>query len=1193
MHIKGITIDGFKSYAQRTEINGFDVQFNAITGLNGSGKSNILDAICFLLGITNLSQVRATNLQDLVYKNGQAGINKATVSITFDNSNKEQSPIGMEAHNEITITRQIVIGGRNKYLINGVNAQNVRVSDLFRSVGLNVNNPHFLIMQGRVTKVMNMKPPEILSMIEEATGTSMYESKKESAQRMIEKKENKLTHINRTLNEEITPTLQKLRDERSSYLEYQKIQREVERFSRLRIAHQFLVADQIASSASDEIEKMNEKKAKIENEQDELQVRYEVMGKEIAELENSLDNEAGNKLKDLENVLGDKEKVDAKAHANLRNQKEIINEQNKALKNLEKNKAECQTTVAANKQKCIKTEEECKVAEQESTKHTNEFSSAQKHFEAVTAGLANADNGQESSWNAQLLQAKKDISQLQTDKKQSEMKLKHIKNELKSKQSELKKTDATYKVDEDVLKKAQGVHSELLAELQKLNYEEGLKEELNKRKRDLANKIAHLRKEVQNVYNKFPSLQFHYKDPEKNWDRNRIKGMVAELLDIEDPKYATALEIVAGRRLYNVVVDNHVTGSMLLKQGQLRRRVTIIPLNKVAARSLTTEKINHAKALVGKDNAHLALSLVSGGKEISKALEYVFGTTIVCNNMDCAKKVAFDPKIKARTVTLAGELFDPSGTLSGGSRPRNNSVLAELKKTKSCKEELTQAEMDLRKLEVKLSNESNKAERYRELRNQVDLKEREIKMLQQRLAACTHGQILEQINSLETTKASCEETLSTFQEKMANYQTQVKELERKLADAPAERERELKKAQTEMNKAGKQAEKSNQAAEAKREELNTLKMEIDELEEEFKQYENQITNADEKIKHAKEVFETLNETAKVSSESVKSAKKDLQKQRDYVQSANRDIKRRVKERALILGEVGSCQKRLEHQESAITKHIRDSKDATNKVAAMLEEYEWIENEKSLFGKSGSPYDFQANPPKEVSRRLEKLEETLEKLKNSVNMRAMSLLGKAEEKYNELIKKKKIVENDKAKIQKTIEELDQMKNEAVTKAYAQVNKNFGTIFSTLLPGATAKLAPTEGSNVLAGLEFQVGFGDVWKTNLNELSGGQRSLVALSLILAMLLLKPAPIYILDEVDAALDLSHTQNIGGMLREHFKHSQFIVVSLKDGMFNNANVLFRTRFLDGVSTVSRYTQSSSNKTSSNTLQLNNKQKKK
>lgn len=116
--------------------------------------------------------------------------------------------------------------------------------------------------------------------------------------------------------------------------------------------------------------------------------------------------------------------------------------------------------------------------------------------------------------------------------------------------------------------------------------------------------------------------------------------------------------------------------------------------------------------------------------------------------------------------------------------------------------------------------------------------------------------------------------------------------------------------------------------------------------------------------------------------------------------------------------------------------------------------------------------------------------------------------------------------------------------------------------------------TDTGLLLDGLQVRVAFGDVWKESLTELSGGQRSLVALSLILSLLLFKPAPIYILDEIDAALDLSHTQNIGQMLKAHFKQSQFIVVSLKEGMFNNANVLFKTAFVDGVSTVKRYAQS-------------------
>ena len=192
----------------------------------------------------------------------------------------------------------------------------------------------------------------------------------------------------------------------------------------------------------------------------------------------------------------------------------------------------------------------------------------------------------------------------------------------------------------------------------------------------------------------------------------------------------------------------------------------------------------------------------------------------------------------------------------------------------------------------------------------------------------------------------------------------------------------------------------------------------------------------------------------------------------------------------------------------------------------------------------------------------------------INKKVMNMFDKAESEYNQLTEKKRIVMNDKESIEKVIAELDEKKRETLEKTWIKVNKDFGSIFSTLLPGTTARLVPPEGETFMEGLEVRVAFGDVWKESLSELSGGQRSLLALSLILALLLFKPAPIYILDEVDAALDLSHTQNIGRMIKAHFPHSQFIVVSLKEGMFNNANVLFRTKFVDGVSCVSRTSSS-------------------
>ncbi|BFU20457.1 recf recn smc domain containing protein [Entamoeba histolytica] len=167
-------------------------------------------------------------------------------------------------------------------------------------------------------------------------------------------------------------------------------------------------------------------------------------------------------------------------------------------------------------------------------------------------------------------------------------------------------------------------------------------------------------------------------------------------------------------------------------------------------------------------------------------------------------------------------------------------------------------------------------------------------------------------------------------------------------------------------------------------------------------------------------------------------------------------------------------------------------------------------------------------------------------------------------------RKHIIETDKDKIVKVINDLDEKMKDAIQEAYEFVNVKFGSIFSSLHPGASAKLVPYDGRSIFNGIEARVRLGDMWKESLIELSGGQKSLLALSLILAILLYKPSPLYILDEVDAALDVSNTQNFGGMLREHFKASQFIVVSLKSGMFDNANILFNTKVINNISSVTR-----------------------
>lgn len=174
----------------------------------------------------------------------------------------------------------------------------------------------------------------------------------------------------------------------------------------------------------------------------------------------------------------------------------------------------------------------------------------------------------------------------------------------------------------------------------------------------------------------------------------------------------------------------------------------------------------------------------------------------------------------------------------------------------------------------------------------------------------------------------------------------------------------------------------------------------------------------------------------------------------------------------------------------------------------------------------------------------------------------------EARETELLDEIRTIKEDKLKLTESMQILDQKRIETIEQVWQKVSADLGAIFSSLLPRASAELMPV-GNFLEEGFQIRVKLGNTWKEGLTELSGGQRSLVALSLILALLQYHPAPIYILDEVDAALDAHHTKNIGHIIKTRFKTAQFIVVSLKDDMFTNANKIFQTQFVEGKSTVS------------------------
>ena len=173
------------------------------------------------------------------------------------------------------------------------------------------------------------------------------------------------------------------------------------------------------------------------------------------------------------------------------------------------------------------------------------------------------------------------------------------------------------------------------------------------------------------------SLKFDYRDPWAGFDRSAVKGLVANLIDVRDKAHNTAIEVTAGGRLYNVVVDTEKTGAALLQSGGLKRRVTIIPLNKIQASMVDAGRQQRAQQ-ISHGSASVALELIGYDPEVEAAMKYVFGRTFVCPDGDTAAKVAYDRQIECKTVTLGGDEYSPAGTMTGGAKGNLGNTLVVL-----------------------------------------------------------------------------------------------------------------------------------------------------------------------------------------------------------------------------------------------------------------------------------------------------------------------------------------------------------------------------------------------------------------------------------------------------------------------------------------------------------------------------------
>ncbi|CDJ67705.1 structural maintenance of chromosomes protein, putative [Eimeria necatrix] len=1166
MYIHELILDGFKSYSSRVVVGPLHPQFNAITGLNGTGKSNILDAICFVLGISNHSLVRVARLEDLVYKQGQAGITKATVTIKLKNDpNQTNNPLPppYKEMREISITRQIIIGGRDRYLLNSRIAQVKEIKDFFQCCQLNINSPHFMIQQGKITKVINMKPKELLGLIEEVSGTRMYELKRANAVKMVEKKEQKLQEIQSILSEEIQPNVERLQREKADYQNYVNLKEALHHFQRFDTAYRYFCAKQTVQQGMEAF-------AELQRERSTLVAELEAADRQREEAEKQLEAlevaraEKDAPLRMLRKRKEETEKALSRLQAETRSCKRdldmlhiSVKEQDKEVQRLEKsleNRRSSRSMEAAQAEQLAEEVERLRSELKEKSEKLQAVSSGGVGASGSIRDLLKTSRSEEARLEAQ------DFSILQE--------ITYLKSELEAITEKEKNLCSDRALMENSVQEQRSRINELKCQIEALGNSDKPASAIQSALAELQEKQRAFCLEAQEAMQELRSwAKIDVRLP-KGIDPSRFAGQIFELVSLKQ-EYATfskamqvrgkprkkaitykgcenvsswrhSTHVLVGGKLEYIVVSDKDASKAIFKENnfaQGRRRVTLLPLSDChVGRVCDKQALMANRRLVGlppDDTSGVLRCLDMVEYDVrrhSKVAEYAFGGGLICRSAAIAQKITYQKNCRLAfpTATAEGDVFQTGGIMAGGSVRDVRQTMLTWKRYKDAVTSAEEVAVRIRALETELAPLQAREQQSESLRKSLRLAENQLRNTERLLGSSDAGSCRARMEEVQKLLWEKEQLKREVEVKRREAQNTILRLETEIHDIETNKD----KIEATLSKAVKALRTQLKQSEGRLEELqlktSDVRLQLQTMQQELEGARSDLASRIEKVgqqqqqldaKYA-ELKEKISEQDKIEAELMEQAteaQKECQQQNRAADTLKRVAK--AKEAKSIA---------LKKLDLAARDREKTLSSAREDVKNLLSAHEWLVAEEPKFNQTGTPYDFKQLRPETARQRIQQLKADIDRLRKNVNSSAGTLLEKTEAELQILLSRKAQVEADREKIREVIASLDEKKQKSLGNTWRLVDGNFAAIFEQLLPNAQAKLVQVDPDDLMKGLEMKIAFHHKWKDSLSELSGGQRSLLALSLILALLKVKPAPVYILDEVDAALDLSHTQNIG-----------------------------------------------------------------
>lgn len=1145
MYLKALEINGFKSFANKTVVE-FDNGITSIVGPNGSGKSNILDAILWVLGEQSYKNIRAKESSDIIFSGSKSRKPKsmAEVSLIIEN---EDRYLDID-FSEIKITRRIFKSGENEYLLNNKKVRLKDINNLFIDTGIG-KQAYSIIGQGRVERIISSSPMELKEIIEEAAGVKRAKNEKEISEKKLKEVKNeieKIDYVEKDLEVRVN-YLKKESEKARLFKSYtQKIDTEKYMILEYGINEKNLLkadytakSEQLKSKLENVQEEFLKKNSEWESENNHREELFEKLlakkkeNKENTSLIDNLKNEYSELVKkhsNLEIEANEKDKrkgnldVDTKEKEEiLKRSKEELDQINKALNEKKAQKDEVEKKVLELKEKKSNIEDEIKKRTQKNS-----------DFEVDKIKL----RGENEDLEKRVISAKNEGKKYLVEKKEIQSEIEKIQNEK----------------DDFENKKAE---------------KEGFKLEKEAQIKQLDDEIDELRSDYSRINSQKNDLRYKYENLdskrraniniiEKNETFNRgikyilnekIDGVIGAFVNLIDIPvgYEEAIQTLSGGLFQDIIVKNTDIGKkciQILKDKKLGR-ASFLPIENIK----TGKMLSQLPKVEGVID--FARNIVKYDKSLEKIVQFAYGNAVVVKNLDVGAQLSKNG-FSDRIVTLEGDIITARGRMTGGHSFKGKDELLERKKElKLLEKDLQSISSEITGFEKKLKEITEKAAKLdsekKEIQDEfsVFLKDYEEFNAEYNNFNLKFGQKERILRTLNYEITENENFIIEKQEKITENERIVKEIEKYIV----ENNSKLEYLEKELNKISNLDEYTNELN-AIVTEYEILKVKTENNKTRYREIETdynklvreyqELLEFEKKRDFLKEDFET-----KIASKKEEIDKKvlDNQENLEEIEKIERTIKEIEKRERDLIQEIKEIEMRILSEKNDYEKLLEKILKNENELQSQLDEFETIEKDKI---KENEEY-FELKNENElnaVKRKLSMNQKSREEI-GSVNLASIEEFERENERYTSIVNQKKDLIESREALFKLIGEIEVEIVNKFSFAYEKISENFKYMCDTILNGAEGGIKLTNPEDLLkTGLELSVRYKNKPEQTLMLLSGGEKSMLAVSFIMAIFMFKPSPFTFFDEIEAALDEKNTQKIVEVLHKFIDKSQFILIT-------------------------------------------------